>query len=331
MKELQNYSGNYVNFTEPANFSKELLVKLLTEWENAFKLVVNDYNEEFVDQFGEAAADVMINKIWDGHDRSLIMVMINMMKLNPDEEADVIRANELMPKFAKRLGDDNSKISNDMDFSAFSKDDILKLLSVWQKSMFYLIDAYNKVLLAKVGAQGEWDTRNRIWSHYYYLMMPRYARIAKIPLGDLESVAKIWQFHIEWAKFADYTWRFLSPDHAIFTVSHCPFLHIREDYEIQEFPCHLLEQQCFGSKEYEENEGYVFQPVIEHFQYGNILKYPMYRENKAEMACKWELVIDRTKPGRPAKWGGAEGRYKNVVEPIPADIVAAAIRERKAP
>ena len=103
MKDFEDYSGPYINFLDHGHFSKDFLLKLLPEWENAIKLVVHDYNEEFPRLLGEEKAKAAIDNIWEGYAEAMVPVIAQLLSFDKDVTDMDAKAWQLLPKVNKDI------------------------------------------------------------------------------------------------------------------------------------------------------------------------------------------------------------------------------------
>ena len=180
------------------------------------------------------------------------------------------------------LNDLSGPFNPNLTFSDFSKDFLLKLVTVWQFAWLHMTDAWYGAVKEEFGTEAANRCETKAWVKMGSRVNPRYAKVANIQLNTVVDYLKCLQLPLDNTTGGLFPTEYdiKTPNHVIMTIRKCQSLDYFEAKEPERinWVCHVNEKQVM--------EKYLVNPKIKVTP----LKLPP-RKSKDEIACQWELKI----------------------------------------
>ena len=181
------------------------------------------------------------------------------------------------------MNDYSGPFKPDLTFEAFSKEFLLKLMTVWQFAWIRMAGTWYDLVKEKCGFDIANQCNLEAWERVAKQVNPRYAKVANIQLDTVLDSLKCLQLPLDnnIGPLYPVEYEIINPNHVIMTITQCRSLiyYEREAPEMIEPVCHELEEATI--------KHYLLNPKIKV----TALKLPP-RDNPEEIACKWELELE---------------------------------------
>jgi hypothetical protein len=180
------------------------------------------------------------------------------------------------------LNDYGGPFKPDLTFNDFSKEFLLKLMTVWQFGWIRMADSWYTAVESRYGAQAALDCNLEAWSKVAERVNPRYPKIANIQLNTVLDSLKCLQVPLDnnIGPLYPVEYEIKNPNHVIMTIVQCRSLIAYEKAapEMIEPICHVLEEAVMKK--------YLINPRIKV----TALKL-LPRNSQEEIACRWEFKM----------------------------------------
>jgi hypothetical protein len=187
------------------------------------------------------------------------------------------------------LDDLSGSFNPNLKFADFSKEFLVKLISVWQWAWLQMDAAWFDELKKRYGDKVAWECDLEMWLRVAERCNPRYAKLANIPLNNVVDSLKLLQLPLDntMGGIFPVEYDIKNENHAIVTVRKCVALDWCERQEPGRIGpmCQVNEPQIIKK--------YIVNPNIQV----KALKLPP-RSGKEEIACQWEYKITAPKGTR---------------------------------
>ncbi|MCX5999045.1 MAG: hypothetical protein NTU41_05475 [Chloroflexi bacterium] len=198
----------------------------------------------------------------------------------------------------EELKDLSGPFNPDLTFDCFSKELLLRLVTVWQHAWLQLSECWYKEVLKSCGREVADKCEIGAWCNMAEKVNPRYAKVGNIQLSTVVDSMKVIQLPLDNTIGGLYPVQceVKNENHVIWTIPRCKSLEYFEAKEPER-----IKQVCY------ENE----KKVIERYMVNrrirvSPLKLPP-RNSREEIACKWEAVMmDKD------QWGPYDQSVSNV-------------------
>lgn len=181
------------------------------------------------------------------------------------------------------LNDYSGPFDPNLKFEDFSKEFLLKLMSVWQYAWLHMSSAWYRAVRERSGTQAANDCELAAWLTVGERVNPRYAKIANIKLNTVLDSLKCLQLPLDNTTGVIFpaTYEAKNPNHVVWTVMRCKVLEKLEKEEPERIHqmCHITEKAVM--------EKYLINPKIRVTP----LKLPP-RQSQEEIACQWEFKLE---------------------------------------
>ena len=181
------------------------------------------------------------------------------------------------------LNDYSGPFRPDLTFDDFSKEFLLKLMTVWQFAWIRMADSWYEAVKGRFGAKAANDCSLEAWTKVGERVNPRFPKIANIQLNTVLDSLKCLQLPLDnnIGPLYPVEYEIKNPDHVIMTINQCRSLVYfeRSAPEMIEPTCYVLEEAVMRK--------YLMNPRIKITP----LKLPP-RQSQEEIACKWEFKLD---------------------------------------
>jgi hypothetical protein len=181
------------------------------------------------------------------------------------------------------LDDYSCPFRPDLTFNDFSKEFLLKLMTVWQFAWLQMAATWYEAIKERWGGDAANDCNMEVWDKIADRVNPRYPKIANIQLNTVLDSLKCTQLPLDNSIGPLYPVEYdiKGPNHVIMTVVQCRSLLYYEKSapEMIQPICHELEEPAIRN--------YLLNPRIKV----TALKLPP-RESPEDIACQWELKLE---------------------------------------
>ncbi len=183
----------------------------------------------------------------------------------------------------KEMDDYSGPFNPDLTFNDFSKEFLLKLMTVWQFAWIRMAEAWYQAVQKRFGAKAANDCNLEAWATVGDRVNPRYPKIANIELNTVLDSMKCLQLPLDnnIGPLYPVEYEIKSPNHVIMTLTQCRSLLYYEKSapEMIEPVCYELEEATIKK--------YLINPKIQV----TALKLPP-RNSPEDIACKWEFKLE---------------------------------------
>ena len=181
------------------------------------------------------------------------------------------------------LEDYSCPFKPDLTFGDFSKDFLLKLMTVWQYAWIGMADSWYEAVSRRFGREAANECNLEAWTRVAERVNPRFPKIANIRLNTVLDSLKCLQLPLDTniGPLYPVEYEIRSPNHVIMTILQCRSLIYfeREAPEMIEPTCYRLEEAVISK--------YLLNPKIKV----TALKLPP-RKSPEEIACRWEFKME---------------------------------------
>lgn len=181
------------------------------------------------------------------------------------------------------LNDYSGPFRPDLRFEDFSKEFLLKLMTVWQYAWLTLSGTWYDAVKKRWGSDAANQCELEAWVRMAERVNPRYAKIANIQLNTVLDSLKACQLPLDnnIGGLFCVEYEIINPNHVIETVTQCrTLLYLEKNEPERIYPlCHVSEKAFI--------EKYVINPKVKVTP----LKLPP-RKGPDDIACKWELKLE---------------------------------------
>jgi len=183
----------------------------------------------------------------------------------------------------EELNDLSGPFNPSLRFEDFSKEFLLKLMTVWQFAWIRMSQAYYDLIRERYGFDAANEINEKAWTKIAQTVNPRYPKIASIQLNTVLDSLKCCQLPLDnnIGPLYPVEYDIKNPNHVIMTITQCRSLLYYEKHEPEliEPICHRFEKIGI--------ENYLLNPKIKVTP----LKLPP-RESPEDIACQWELRLE---------------------------------------
>jgi hypothetical protein len=181
------------------------------------------------------------------------------------------------------LNDLSGPFKPDVTFNDFSKEFLLKLMTVWQYAWLHLSGAWYDAVKEKCGSDVANACELKAWVRVGERVNPRYAKIANIQLKTVVDSLKALQLPLDntIGGLFPVQYDIKNENDVTVTIPRCKTLEVfeRDAPERIQPMCHVVEKAVM--------EKYLINPNIKVIP----LKLPP-RQNKSDIACQWEFKLE---------------------------------------
>jgi hypothetical protein len=171
----------------------------------------------------------------------------------------------------------------DLTFDDFSKEFLLKLMTVWQFAWIRMADSWYEAVSRRFGPEAANECNLESWVKVGERVNPRYTKIANIQLNTVLDSLKCLQLPLDnnIGPLYPVEYEIKNPNHVIMTMVQCRSLIMfeRSAPQMIEPVCYKLEQVMLQT--------YLMNPKIKVIP----LKLPP-RKSQEEIACRWEFKME---------------------------------------
>jgi len=180
------------------------------------------------------------------------------------------------------MDDYSSTFKPDLTFNDFSKEFLLRLMTIWQFAWFHMSGAWYDAIRARFGLDAANDCCLEAYTTVTERVHPRYPKMANYQPTSVREAMKGLQLGPDNSAGGLFPceYEFKSDNHVIMTVMQCRTLlsYEREAPEMIYPSCHLMEKAML--------EKHLINPEIKVTP----LKLPP-RNSSEEIACQWEFRL----------------------------------------
>jgi len=184
---------------------------------------------------------------------------------------------------AEELNDYSGPYKPDLTFADFSKDFLLKLMTVWQFAWLHMTECWYNSVRKRYGTDVANECEHETWINMGERVNPRYPKLAGIQLNTIADCIKCMQLPLDNAFTSG-----LFPGHfeiksdkvAVMTLTDCQSLRFFEEKDPER-----IKWVC--PMEGKIMEKYLVHPKVR----ARPLKLPP-RESKDDIACIWEFTLE---------------------------------------
>src|SRR5512136_1403173 len=181
------------------------------------------------------------------------------------------------------LNDYSGPFKSDLTFDDFSKEFLLKLMTVWQYAWIRMSESWYVAVSERFGADAANDCNLQAWVNVAERVNPRFPKVGNFRLNTVLDSLKCLQLPLDnnIGPLYPVEYDIKTPNHVIMNIMQCRSLISYEKAapELIGPICHVLEQKLM--------EKYLMNPKIRVTP----LKLPP-RKNQEAMACQWELKLE---------------------------------------
>jgi hypothetical protein len=181
------------------------------------------------------------------------------------------------------LEDYSCPFKPDLTFDDFSKEFLLKLMTVWQFAWLRMADSWYEAVSKRYGPEAANECNLEAWVKVGERVNPRYAKIANIQLNTVLDSLKCLQLPLDnnIGPLYPVEYEIKNPNHVIMTIVQCRSLILYEKAAPQ-----MIEPIC-----YKLEEAVMKKYVINSKVKVTPLKLPP-RQSPEDVACRWEFKME---------------------------------------
>jgi hypothetical protein len=181
------------------------------------------------------------------------------------------------------LEDYSCPFKPDLTFDDFSKEFLLKLMTVWQFAWIRMADSWYQAVSQRFGPEAANECNLEAWVKVGERVNPRYTKIGNIQLNTVLDSLKCLQLPLDnnIGPLYPVEYEIKNPNHVIMTMVQCRSLiqFERAAPQMIQPVCYKLEQVMLQT--------YLMNPKIKVTP----LKLPP-RKSQEEIACRWEFKME---------------------------------------
>jgi hypothetical protein len=181
------------------------------------------------------------------------------------------------------MNDYSCPFKPDLTFEDFSKEFLLKLMTVWQFAWIRMAGVWYDEVQTRCGSDVANECNLQAWEKVAQQVNPRYPKIANIQLNTVLDSLKCLQLPLDnnIGPLYPVEYDIKNPNHVIMTITQCRSLiyYERQAPEMIKPVCHELEEATIRH--------YLINPKIKVTP----LKLPP-RQSQEEIACQWEFKLE---------------------------------------